>query len=236
MNEIQDVKEVLTPSQFEDRAIADRKRLFAFLLCTDEHRAFRQFIQDAWRTLNALSGSSCDIFTLEKWEAPPDKLSNPNYLHVSGGTYGRARLAPGDNYGFPGQQVAIDNGIYFPDRAECLKVRNRLFAKPASIILPGVAISKSPYEKVAIFYTCSRLDSTQTSELFQVVLTGLGRAYEAGKDRDDVYERFSTNEAFRRVKRHVSEAFLKLSLNDLFAAIGYAFRLVSPSSGRKHDT
>lgn len=130
MNEIQDVKKDLNSYEWERRVKDDPKRIYAFLLCTDEHESFLSFIQKAWRTLDALSGKSCDVFTLERWEFPHERFKSANYLPVEGGSAGHARIARGDRYGYPGKDVAIDNGLMLPNRIQCLEVRDNLFEKP----------------------------------------------------------------------------------------------------------
>jgi hypothetical protein len=92
MNEIQDVKEAFGNYQWEERVKANPRRIYGFLLASDEHTAFLAYIQNAWRTLHALSGNACDIFTFEQWVMPHDRFSDKNYVSIPTPTLGGGRL------------------------------------------------------------------------------------------------------------------------------------------------
>ena len=235
MNEIQDVKEVLDQDRFAERTSEDPKRIYGFLLCTDEHEDFRSHIQKAWRTLDALSGKSCDVFTLEKWQMPYERFESRLYLPVDGGSAGQARIADGDEYGYPGQHIAIDNGIMLPDRTECLKVRDQLFENPKDVILPGFAIFPSVHECRARFYKCGGLGRSDLSELFQIVLTTIRESYNRGNNGGDVFDRFVAAERSRKFRRYVLNLLLRLSLMDLIRLLGHGFKLVTPKSRTDND-
>jgi len=231
MNEIQDVKEALDPIGFEKRIKTDPRRLYGFLLCTDEHDDFRTFIQKSWRTLDKLSGQSCDIFTLEKWnDHPRERLDSSLYISIEGGTLGQPRITNGDRFGFADQEIAIDNGIRLPDRTQCFEVRDALFAEPRKVILPGFAVFHSVAAKRARYYSCGELTSKELSKLFQIVLTTIAEKYREGAGRTDIFKAFSRAELYRELKTHAVNAALKLSLADLMKVIGGSLHLIMPKS------
>lgn len=83
MREVSDVKEqVFSPDSWARRIRDDPKRIYAFLLCSDEHEEFCSFIQKAWRSLHAESGRYCDIFTLEPRNCSFDRFHSPEYLSI----------------------------------------------------------------------------------------------------------------------------------------------------------
>jgi len=230
VNEIQDVKEVFNAWSWKKRIEEDPRRIYAFLLCADEHAAFRNFVQDAWRTLDALSGRACDVFTLEHWVFPHERFKKRGYLPLPGGSAGAAGIAPGERYGLPGQQVAIDNGIMLPDRTQCFEVRKRLFKKPEDIILPGLAVFASPWGKESIYYDSKDLQGAELSSSFQAILGSIQKAYETQETSDQVLARFRQLERMRSIKGKVSKALLNLSLMDLVDLLKGGFGFVMPKS------
>jgi hypothetical protein len=75
MNEIQDVKDAFENENWKQRVDANPSRIYAFLLASDEDQIFLEYIQNAWRTLNELSGDACDVFTFEQWVTPHERFS-----------------------------------------------------------------------------------------------------------------------------------------------------------------
>jgi hypothetical protein len=230
MNEISDIKEVLSDYEWKSRIEKDPKRIYGFILCTDEHTAFQSFIQKAWGTLHYLSGEACDIFTLEHWKFPHEKLISKSYIQIPGARSGAARIARGDDFGFIGQNILIDNGLMLPDRAQCFEVRDKLFANPNKIILPGLAIFPSPYLQEAVYYNCSDLDETQLSSSFQAIFNSVKEAYKAGGDSSDVFGRFQRIEKVRFIQERLTKAVLKLSLRDIFDVLTGSISIVVPKA------
>ena len=228
MNEIQDIKEVFGSWNWEERVKQDPRRIYAFLLCSDEHEEYTSFIQKSWRTLDSLSAHYCDIFTLEKWEMPHARFDSPNYLRISSGEVGDAGIVHGDRYGYPGQKIAIDNGLMLPNRTQCFEVRDKLFEKPSTIVLPGLTIFASPYIQEAVYYNCSGLGSHELSDSFQHIFGSIREAYEVGEDRFDAYDQFKRLERIRGIKDRLTKALTKLSINDIFSILSNGIKLVIP--------
>lgn len=195
MNEIQDVKDAFGNSEWEERVNANPRRIYAFLLASDEHKNFIAYIQNAWRSLHALSGDACDVFTFEQWVMPDRRFSDRNYISIPTTALGGGRLISTDQLpaiekkmlgentpdpealqtvrwlsGYRGQDVAIDNGMRIPDRPLCYEIRDKLFKRPESIVLPGIALFASPNTLDATYIGCGGLNSRQLSELFQKML------------------------------------------------------------------
>jgi hypothetical protein len=79
MYEIQDVKDAFGNDKWQDRVAANPRRIYGFLLASDEHNNFLTFIKDAWRTLHTISGDACDIFIFEQRQLSHEKrFANEN--------------------------------------------------------------------------------------------------------------------------------------------------------------
>jgi hypothetical protein len=214
MNEVQNVKQVFQPSAFQNRILEDPRRLYGFLLCTDEHQGFISFVQSAWRTLDALSGDACDIFTLEKWEMPDQRLASSRYIQLGTGDT-QPRIVDGEGR-YEGQHVFLDNGVMLPDRVQCLKVRDELFKNPRQIVLPGFAIFASREAgNAAAYYPCGRLSPAELSDSFQQILGSANEAYHAGENRMEAFQYFQKIERKRSIKEKFIKTLTNLSLKDL---------------------
>src|SRR5438094_5737628 len=156
---VEGIKEVLDVYAWRRRVQADPKKLYGFLLCTDEHEAFLRYLQKAWSTLNTLSGNACDLFTLEH-----QRKGLATYLPLST----TAPPVTGDL----GSRDTSD-GIVLPDRTQCLALRDALFAKPESVILPGLAVFASINERTAVYYPCNGLTSDEISATFQKLFNSM---------------------------------------------------------------
>jgi hypothetical protein len=238
MHTTQDIKEELTSSKWDRRVKANRRRIYALLLCADEHEAFRSYIEKAWWTLDAISGESCDVFTLEQHNMPAEKrIGTPDYVYIEGGKLGRARIEHhGRRIGFTGGRVAIDNGIKLPDRRQCIEVKTMLFGKRRGITLPGLAIFPSPFTNDAEYYKCNGLDSSQLSENFQLIFESVREAYDKssenpGSDRFDVFENFRKLEKTRAIKERLVKALMEISLKEAFDLLSGGVGLVIPKRG-----
>jgi hypothetical protein len=258
MNEIQDVKDAFGNSEWEQRVNANPRRVYAFLLASDEHKNFLAYIQNAWRTLHALSGDACDIFTFEQSVMPHDRFSDRNYLSIPTPALGGGRLISTDQLpaierkmlsgiapdpealqtvkwlsGYPGQNVAIDNGMRIPDRPLCYEIRDKLFKHPESIVLPGIALFASPNTLDATYIGCSGLNSQQLSELFQKVLNLIRSVYRSDLegDRFDVYEAVTRAHGRDQLKGKIVKAVSTLTIKDLFSILTGGINLITPKSG-----
>jgi hypothetical protein len=258
MNEIQDVKAAFGNSEWEKRVAANPRRIYGFLLASDEHKAFLTFIQDAWRTLHAMSGDACDIFTFEQWHMPHERFESQNYVSIPSPSLGGGRIMNTDRLpeverklrgsggadqealkmvrwlsNYPGQSVAIDNGIRIPDRFLCYELKDKLFNVPESIVLPGLALFSSPSTLDATYIYCGGLSPEQLSELFQKVLNlvrSVYRGHLAG-DRFDVYEAVMRAYQRDRLKGKVIKAVSTLTIKDIVSILTSGIHLVTPKSG-----
>lgn len=170
--EISDIKEVFSPLDWQNRIKQNPRKLYGFLLFADEHKTYRSFIQEAWRTLDSLSGEACDIFTLER------KYDPSSHLAIEGGKTGQSRRITQDDPMYPDLSVVypviaatgcaiVDNGLTLPERTQCFEVRDKLFKKPKNIILPGLAIFADIHTKKAIYFDCHELEKSELNESFK---------------------------------------------------------------------
>lgn len=229
MKKVSNFKEKFEGDQWNKMVKENPKRFYALLLCYDEHEDFHKFIRKAWNTLDALSGETCDILTLETQEMPPEfviKDENKKYLELDGGRYGEARITEAGNLArfeelnlLPNwtDPIMVDNGLCFPNRTECDKVINELFSNPDDVTLPGLAVFSSPYEFEAVFYKCGGLNADQLSELFQEIFKTVKRVYreDSGMSRPEIFKRFNELERNRAIKDYLKTALTKISLMDV---------------------
>lgn len=229
MRKVQDIKEELISSKWDRRVKDNPRRIYALLLCGDEHEAFRTFIQKAWWTLDEISGEACDIFTIEERSVPAEhRIGAPNYIYIEGGKSGEARIEPdGQILGYPGK-VAVDNGVMLVDRRKCYDVKNKLFGKRRNITLPGLAIFPSPFTLDAEYYKCNGLDVQQLSESFQRIFDSVREAYDKGSDRFEVFKNFQRAEKIRSIKERLVKALMEISLKDAFDMLSGGIGLVIP--------
>jgi len=260
MNEIQDVKDAFGNYQWGERVESNPRRIYAFLLASDEHKGFLAYVQNAWRTLHALSGEACDIFTFEQWVMPHDRFSDKNYFSIPTPALGGGRLISTNQLpaiemkmrdsadpdqealrtvkwlsGYPGQDVAIDNGMRIPDRSLCYEIRDKLFKRPESIILPGLALFASPNTLDATYIGCGGLNSQQLSELFQKVLNLIRSVYrgDVAGDRFDVYDAVTRAHGRDLLKGKVVKAVSTLTIKDLFSILTGGIHLITPKPPNK---
>ena len=252
---IQDVKDAFGSMEWSRRVAANPRRIYGFLLTSDEHQVFLNYIQKAWRTLHTLSGESCDIFTFEQRAGLHEPWLDRTYLHLSGpilGEGGRTvsvdefvkarppeaieaiKTALGGVFG----SLQIDNGIKIPDRPLCYEIRDKLFVHPESIILPGLALFSSPDTKDATYIKCGGLNSQQLSDLFQKVLNLIGSVYrgDVTGNRFDVYEAVTRAYRKQQFKERVIKAVSTLTIKDLFSILGTVAHLVTPKSSDQIST
>jgi len=229
--EISDIKEVFDPLSWQERVRENPRKVYGFLLFADEHKAFRSYIREAWRSLDKLSGEACDIFTLEQpistaW-GNTEQFNASNYLAFEGLSTGQSRfIAPEDNqydevcqkYPDVGRfgGAVIDNGIKLPDRTQCYDVRDRLFEQPAKIILPGLALFANIYTKNALYFNFDNLNREELSSRFQYILTSIREIYESNEDRLAVLQLVKKMERNREIKERLTQALSKISLKDVF--------------------
>jgi hypothetical protein len=260
MNEIQDVKSAFGNAEWQERVAANPRRIYGFLLASDEHKNFLTFIQDAWRTLHTISGDACDIFTFEQWFFPDKRFANENYVSIPSPSLGGGRLLATDYLpgirrklrcapdvdqealkmiewlsGYPGATVAIDNGIRIPDRPLCYEIKYKLFERPESVVLPGLALFPSPNTLDATYISCGSLTSEQLSELFQKIFNLIRSVYRSdlAGDRFDVYEAVKRAYEKDRLKGKVIKAVSTLTIKDLFSILTNGIHLVLPKSSSK---
>ena len=227
---VNNVKTVIDADHFILRLKHEDHRLFAFLLCADEHEEFISAIKDCWNTLHRLSGSSCDIFTLERMK--------PIEQHSRASSFAAKNMSPqlkragatSSRKGKISQPIAgLENGLDFPDRAQCFDVRDTLFKSPQKIILPGLVVFHSVEQGNAKYYACGTLNSQEISRLFQIVFSTIAQGYRAGKDRQQNFNSFVQQEKIRQLKEYAVSAVMKLSLGDLIKAVGTAGKLAMPA-------
>ena len=216
MKEVTSVKETLIISNWKERVKKDERRIYAFILCADEHKEFRKYIRDAWQSLDKLSGDSCDVFTLERKGHSRDHIEKEEYLQI-----GDARIEGA---------TAYDEGISQIDRSQCFEARDRLFENHEKIILPGIAVFTAAWERDAIYYCCNELDAEALNVTFQNLLNSAKEAYKHSHSSIECLELFKTIELERKIGNRQSTAVLSLSIMDVIDLVGSAMQLVKPKS------
>src|SRR5579871_195644 len=204
---VQSIEEVFSEDKWRRRVEQDPKRIYAFLLCTDENETFIRFIQTAWRTLDKLAGKPCDVFTLER---PPSHQNASYDLFL----YSEDRKS-----------------LVLPDRTECITVKDKLFEKPREIVFPGFVVFPSTVLRECLYYNCMSLDEEHLSYLFQKVLGAINEAYSTKDNRFGVFDHFRQLERERIIKERVIRALTTLSLKDIFDILTTGIGLAIPKGG-----
>jgi hypothetical protein len=120
-----------------------------------------------------------------------------------------------------------------PDRPLCYEIRDKLFKRPESIILPGLALFASPNTVDATYIGCGGLDSQQLSELFQKVLNLIRSVHKSGVagDRFDMYESVVRAHGRDQLKGKIVKAISTLTIKDVFSILTGGIGLITPKSG-----
>jgi hypothetical protein len=177
---------------WQTRANSHPRRIYAFVLASDEHRDVLEFVRSAWRSLDVLSGDSCDIFTFEQ----PDHCA-PRLITAKG---------------------LVE--FTLPSRQLCYDVRDQLFETPESVVLPGIALFASSVTKDALFVRCAGLNPQQMSDLFQEVLSGIREISRISNgDRFDVFESFVQQHRRKQVKSRVFKTVSNITIKDVFSIL-----------------
>jgi len=235
---IDEIREVFEEYSWEERLEENPRRLYAFLLATDEHRSFLTFMQRAWRTLDALSGDYCDIFTYERWEIPSKweirakKENQPNYIPLIQTNILQALYSRGLEFDVPLKEFIVNDGILLPNRTQCFEVRNRLFENPSEILLPGLALFPSADSKEALYYRCGGLNHNQLSESFQRIFSTVAEINQRDPslNRNEIFNELKKTEKIRDFKERLNQVTMQISLKDVFDILGAGIRLVMPTS------